>query len=103
MLLRDHPLFNHRGVRSWPPVWTWISGLDNEHPVGEIGVLRDVHRSNIEPADRCFLYIDFDGASYVGCLLIDDTAFCRQIVELLLVNRNKTIAGIGSLDISSTL
>jgi len=102
MLLRNHPLFNHRGVCSWPPVWTWISGLDNEHPVGEIGILRDVQLSNIEPADRCFLYVDFDGASYIGCLLVDDTAFCRQIVELLLANRNKTIAEIGSLDLSST-
>jgi hypothetical protein len=42
-------------------------------------------------------------ASYLGCLLIDDNAFCRQIVELLLANRNKTIADIGSLDLSSTL
>src|SRR5262245_65889658 len=71
ILLRNHPLFNHRGVCSWPPVWTWISGLDNEHPVGEIGILRDVQLSNIEPADRCFLYVDFDGASYIGCLLVD--------------------------------
>ena len=59
--------------------------------------------SNIEPGDRCFLYIDFDGACYIGCPLIDDTAFCRQIVELLLANRNKTIAEIGSLDLPSTL
>jgi len=103
MLLRDHPLLNHRGVPSWPSSWTWISGLDNDHPVGEIGILRDVQLSNIEPADRCFLYIDFDGASYIGCLLIDDTAFCRQIGELLLANRNKPIADIGSLDLSTTL
>ena len=103
MLLRDHHLLNHRGVPSWPPSWTWISGLDNDHPAGEIGILRDVQLSNIEPADRCFLYIDFDGASYIGCLLIDDTVFCRQIVELLLANRNKPIAAIGSLDLSSTL
>jgi len=103
MLLREHPLFNHRGVPSWPPTWTWISGLDNKHPLGETGILRDVLPSNIEPADRCFLYMDFDEASYIGCLLIDNTAFCRQIVELLLSNRNKTIAEVGSLDLSSTL
>jgi hypothetical protein len=47
--------------------------------------------------------MDFNGASYLGCLLIDDNAFCRQIVELLLANCNKTIADIGSLDLSSTL
>jgi hypothetical protein len=103
MLLRNHVLLNHRGVPSWPPAWTWVAGLDNKHPRGEIGFLRDVRRSNIEPADRCFIYMDFDGASYLGCLLIDNTAFCRQIVELLLANRNKTIAEVGSLDLSSTL
>jgi len=47
--------------------------------------------------------MDFNGASYLGCLLIDDNAFCRQKVELLLANCNKTIADIGSLDLSSTL
>ena len=103
MLLRNHPLFNHRGVPSWPPAWTWVSGTDNKHPIGEIGILRDVHPFNFEPADRCFLYMDFDGASYIGCLLIDDTAFCRQIVELLMANRNRPIAEIGSLDLSHTL
>ena len=103
MLLRDHPLFNHRRVPSWPPTWTWVAGTDNKQPKGEIGILRDVYRSKIEPADRCFLYMDSDGASYIGCLLIDDTAFCRQIVEVLLANRNKMIADIGSLDLSSTL
>ena len=103
MLLRDHPLFNHRGVPSWPPAWTWVSGLDNKHPMGEVGTLRDVHPFNFEPADRCFLYMDFEGASYIGCLLIDDTAFCRQIMELLLANRDKSIGEIGSLDLTYTL
>jgi len=98
-----HPLFNHRGVPSWPPTWTWVDGLDNNHPIGEIGTLREVYPSKIEPVDRCFLYIDFGGASYLGCLFIDDTAFCRQIVELLLANRNHPIAEIGSLDLLHTL
>ena len=103
MLLREHLLLNHRGVPSWPPVWTRVAGLDNKHPIGEIGTLMDVHRSNIQPADRCFIYMNFDGASYIGCLFIDNTAFCRKIVELLLANRNKSIADVGSLDLSSTL
>ena len=103
MLLRNHLLLNHRGVPSWPPAWTWVAGLDNKHPKGEIGILKDVHRSNIEPADRCFVYMDFDGASYIGCLLIDDIVFCRRTVEVLLANCNKTIAEIGSLDVPFTL
>ena len=103
MLLRDNLLLSHRGVRSWPPTWTWVSGLNNKHPIGEVGILRDVLPSNIEPGDRCFLYIDIDGASYTGCLLTEEIAFCRQIVELLLANRNHPIAEIGSLDLSHTL
>jgi len=100
MLLRDHPLLNHRGVHSWPPAWTWVAGLDNKYPLGEIGILRNVVPSRIEPADRCFLYVDIDEASHIGCLLIDDIAFCRQIVELLSANRNVPVAAIGSLDLT---
>ena len=100
MVLRDHPLLNHSGIPSWPPVWTWVSGADNERPEGEIGILRDVVPSNIEPADRCFIHVEIDEASYMGCLLIDDTAFCRQVVDLLLANRNRPISEIGSLDLA---
>jgi hypothetical protein len=103
MLLCDHPLLNHRGVPSWPPAWTWVAGGDNKHPSGETGILRNVVRSGIEPANRCFLYVDIDEASYIGCLLIDDVAFCREIVELLLANRSRSIADIGSLDLFYTL
>lgn len=100
MLLRDHPLMRYRGVPSWPPVWTWVSGAANKRPEGEIGILRDVVPSNIEPADRCFIHVEIDEASYMGCLLIDDTAFCRQVVDLLLANRNRPISEIGSLDLA---
>src|SRR5262245_27706760 len=103
MLLREHPLFSYHGMHSWPPVWTWMGGGNDKRPRGEVGILRRVEKSNALPANRCFLYIDYEDSSYIGCLLIDDNAFCRQIVELLLANRNKTIADIGSLDLSSTL
>ena len=103
MLLRDHPLMSYNRLRSWPPPWTWTDGTDNKHPLGEVGILKAVVPSNIEPAGRCFLYIDYEGATYIGCLLIDDIAFCRQIVELLMANRNRPIAEIGDLDLSYTL
>jgi hypothetical protein len=32
MVLRKHPLFNYRGVPSWPPVWRFTGGLENQHP-----------------------------------------------------------------------
>jgi hypothetical protein len=82
MLLRDHALFRYRGIHSWPPVWTWTSGLNNTHPQGEIGIVRKVE-SRIQPANNCFLYIDHEGSSYIRCLLIENHVFCKQIVELL--------------------
>ena len=102
MLLREHPLLNHRGVPGWPPAWLWTAGLQNTHPRGEIGILRDVTPSNIEPSDRCFLYIDYEGSAYLGCLFIEDIAFCRLVVELLRANRNRPITEIGSLELSYT-
>jgi len=79
MLLRGHPLFRYHGMQSWPPTWTWIAGLDNKHPKGEIGILRRVQKSKVQPADRCFLYIDFDDSSYIGCLLCADHALCENL------------------------
>ena len=58
MLLREHPLFRLYNLSSWPPVWTWMSGGYINYPRGEVGILRRVEKSNILPADRCFLYID---------------------------------------------
>ena len=103
MSLRGHPLFSYRGMHSWPPVWTWTSGRDNKHPRGEVGILKRVEKSNVLPADRCFLYIDYEGSYYIGCLLCSDHAFCSQIVRILEANLNKAIAQIGSLDISRLL
>ena len=87
MLLRDHPLMSYKGVPSWPPVWTWIDGLEDKHPRGEVGVLRNVTLSNIEPADRCYLYIEYEGSIYLGCLMIDNHVFCGQIAKLLQAPR----------------
>jgi hypothetical protein len=84
-------------------MWTWVAGVDNKHPRGEIGILKAVAQSNAHPPSRCFLYIEHEGSSYLGCLLIDDIAFCRQVVERLLANLNRPIAEIGSLDLSYTL
>ena len=60
MLLREHPLFSYHGMHSWPPVWTWMGGGNNKRPPGEVGILRRVEKSNVLPADRCFLSIDYE-------------------------------------------
>jgi hypothetical protein len=104
MALRNHPLLNYRGVPSWPPVWTFTGGVENKQPRRkEIGILTEVTISIVQPADRCFLHIEHKGSSYVGCLLIEDQAFCAQIVTLLQDHLNRPIAEIGSLDVSYTL
>ena len=104
MLLRNHPLMSYQGIPSWLPVWTFSSGVEKEHPRrGEMGILKAVMESKVEPTDRCFLHIDYKGSFYVGCLLIDDKGFCSQIVTLLRGNLKRPIAEIGSLDLSYTL
>jgi hypothetical protein len=68
MFLRDHPLMRYRGVASWPPNWTWTGRGEDKSPKGEVGVLRWVSKSNIQPVNRCFLFIDYEESSYGGVL-----------------------------------
>jgi hypothetical protein len=60
--------------------------------------LEEVILSNLRPLDRCFLYIGHEASTYLGCLLIDDEAFCNQVAKLLKCYYNHPIAEIGSLD-----
>ena len=52
---------------------------------------------------ECYLYIDYQESSYVGCLMFNDLAFARHITTLLLCYWNRTIVEIGSLDITHLL
>jgi hypothetical protein len=49
MLLRDHPQMTYKGFRGWPPAWIWTCGGENNHVRGEVGILRQVVLSNINP------------------------------------------------------
>jgi hypothetical protein len=103
MLFRDHPLMVYKGNRSWPPAWLWTAGYDTTHPTGEVGILKAVLRSHIEPHDRCFLVMEHCGAEYVGALLLSDPSFCQGIFEVLSGHVGKTIQEIGDIDLSHTL
>jgi hypothetical protein len=103
MLLRDHPFMSHHRVPNWPPSWTWVGGIENIQPKGEIGILKAVAVSNLKTANRCFLYIEYEGSSYIGRLLFDDYSVCRHIAKLLQGCCNRSIAEIGDLDLSHTL
>jgi hypothetical protein len=102
MLLRDHPLMTYRRRPNWPPVWLCTDGYDQD-PKGEVGTLKAILRSDRQPPNRCFLLISHEDSEYLGCLLFNDQAFCRQVMELLKAHRNRSIAEIGSLDASYTL
>ena len=80
-----------------------MSGGNNKRPRGEVGILKRVEKSKVLPANRCFLHIDYEDSSYLGCLLCSDQGFCNSIVRVLEANVNKKIAAIGSLDINRLL
>jgi hypothetical protein len=47
--------------------------------------------------------IDHEKERYVGALLFDDIAICRQIALILKTHTGRPIREIGDLDISHTL
>jgi hypothetical protein len=101
MMLRDHPLMNYRGLRNWPPIWTWRGGSgERGTPRGEIGVLRDVFLSRVEPRSRVYLIMEHDGAEYMGCLIFNEEKICGQLCQLLARHCGVAISAIGSLDLS---
>jgi hypothetical protein len=74
-----------------------------QETTGEVGILDEVVVSNIRPLDRCYLYIEHQGSTYLGCLLIDDEMFCSQVATLLRCHCNHAIVEIGNLDLVHTL
>ena len=93
----------YHGVKNWPPIWTWRGDGEDARPRGEVGILNDVFLSNVEPRSRIYLIMEHEGAEYIGCLLFEDSGFCKQMCELLNRYRGSTIAEIGSLDVSHLL
>jgi hypothetical protein len=81
----------------------WIDGHEVKRPLGEIGILKAITLTKLKPANCCYLYIDHEGSSYVGCLLFGDRAFCAQITQLLQGCLGHPIVEIGSLDLTYTL
>ena len=101
MELRYHPLMSYRGLPNWPPVWTWRGGgAENRRVRGEVGVLKDVLLSTIEPKSRIFLIVEHENEEYMGCLLFGDPRVCDQIFQVLKDHSGQRIIDIGGLDIS---
>jgi hypothetical protein len=97
MLLRDHPLMSRHGVPNWPPVWTWVNGPEVERPEllrGEVGILKWIGLSAMQPPDRCYLYIDHEQSSYLGCLLFDGGPCGNPLTHLSAMREPDKIARI---------
>jgi hypothetical protein len=103
MKLRDHPLMCSVDMRAWPPTWLWRGGSEDTRPTGEVGLLKDVILSDIDPPTRCFLVMQHMGAEYIGCLSFENSGFCREIYEVLGEHRGNSIDEIGNVDISYPL
>jgi hypothetical protein len=75
--------------------------VENKNPQGEIGILMRVTASQqVALSNRCFLWIEYAESTYIGCLLVSDYSFFRQLSKLLQENCGHSIDAIGSLDIS---
>jgi len=91
---------SYRSGRNWPPAWTWVSGKKKNLDLsGEVGTLVDVAPSKLDPHGKCFLTIEHEGTSYVGCLLFDDGAFCQQVSRLLQRHIGYPLEYIGGIDL----
>jgi hypothetical protein len=109
--VRSHPFTHYRGQASWPPVWTWTGVGENKQPRGEVGVLKEVHTSvddpaqpdSVTPYNRVYLFMEYRDGGYIGCLLFDDPAACRQIGEILSQQCGRTIEEVGRIDLSHLL
>src|SRR5262249_8319487 len=103
MLLREHPLMTYGGVRSWLPHWLCKAGYHSTHPIGEVGILRDVIPSNIEPHPTCFFLMENQGAGDFGAFFFSDGGTLRKVYDVLIQHRGKTMQEIGSIDLAPTL
>jgi hypothetical protein len=49
------------------------------------------------------LTIEHEGFPFMGCLLVSDESFCRQLAQLLQSYRGRSIREVGGMDIGFTL
>ena len=53
--------------------------------------------------NRSFLLIEYQNELYMGCLMVDDISFCKQIFHLLQGYIGYSIKETGGIDLSHTL
>jgi hypothetical protein len=97
--LRDHPLLKYGRVKNWPPVWTRGTKGIVKTVKGHVGVLKEVYY-DAGPSNKCFLVIDYQRQSYMGCITCPTRSFCTQLTHFLRDHIGRSIADIGNLDVS---
>jgi hypothetical protein len=94
---------SYRGRCNWPPRWVWVGGKQNNRPVGEVGILKQVSRSPLVSSDRILLVIEYKESMYMGNLMFEDFAFSREVYKLLKGLYDQSISDIGGLNMSQLL
>ncbi len=98
--LRDHPLLKYRGVQNWPPVWTRGTKGIIKTVKGEGGFLKEVYY-DAGTSNKCFLVIDRQLQSYMGCITCPTRSFCIQLTHFLRGHIGRSIEDIGELRVRS--
>jgi hypothetical protein len=96
--LRDQPFLVDQGVSIWPPVWLRTGGSESAIAVGEVGRLREV-RTHDAISSKCFLSIEYAGATFVGRLFFESTAACQELAHLLKQHCGEPLTSIGDLEL----
>jgi len=98
MKLRDQLRTDKGTFYNWPPIWTNHKD-PTDKPRGEIGNLEAVWMTPEAADDILFIAIDYQGRRYMGAMLLDSSALCRQIYLLLKSHIGLSIKEIGDIDL----
>ena len=102
MQLKNHPLMRYGSIRNWPPVWISLHEAGEGLPLGEVGVLTEVRKSQFH-ADRLVLVMEYEEDLYGAAVTFSDAASCNRIFEFLKNSVGLSIEDIGNIDLTRTL
>lgn len=102
MQLRTHPLMRYGRFPNWSPVWVSLYAEGKGLPVGEVGVLTEVNKSQLHAA-RLVLVMEYEEDLYGAAITFWGVAFCNKIFEVLKSSVGLSIEEIGNIDLSHTL